>query len=105
MMFSAGGLVRLHDEDVVPAHVLVDADEDLAVGEPLAGGLAERRFRAACAISSASGRLAVPDKSLKPVRGTASPSIARALKLGTVRGLAQLCSVDVRVSRGMTRIV
>src|SRR6185369_976918 len=32
----------LHDEEVVPAHVLVDPDEDLAVGESIAGHLAER---------------------------------------------------------------
>ena len=39
-MFSAGGFVGLHDEDVVAADVLVDADEDLAVGEPVARQLA-----------------------------------------------------------------
>ena len=43
-----GWIRRLHDEDIRAADVLVDAHEDLAVGEPAAGHLAQLDAKVLC---------------------------------------------------------
>jgi hypothetical protein len=54
---------RLDDEDILAAHVLLDLDEDLHVGEAPDGGLGERNAEMA-QIASASGRLELPATTL-----------------------------------------
>ena len=67
---------RLHDEEVRAANVLIDPHKNLAVGETGCVTL-HSSTPSQLAISSARGRLAVPDNNLNPCCGMAIDSIVR----------------------------
>ena len=87
----AGGL---HDKHIHAAHVLEQLEVNLAVGKALQLGLAHLARRCGWPISSASGRLAVPLKSLKRLS-----SLRLRVRLRSGAGLASFALACPAVGR------
>ena len=80
---------RLHDEDILAAHVFLDLDEDLLIGEAADGGLREVDFEI-LGDRPGEGFVGVPGDDLHvsaEVPGGAQPALVGALLVEGARGL------------------